>query len=277
MIESITFAKKAKEASYEFRLDSLKGKTFDFKKGVNVIVGRNGSGKTSLLNVIRELTWCKKKIHSYYGETGDRYNIRDVAEKCMPFATMRNDFSKSVFNVRGNHDIGNDNFEESIANFSQIWSSFRRSSGENVLDAINICLHSFIDEQDDSRHLNQDSTRDFNKMVLDRLKSDAKGVNECWTECYSTAISFCEKNHVQNDDYTILMDEPDKGLDVFGIERVFGILGGSKDFKYPIQIIAIVHNIALISRLMADSRVNFIEMSEGYLEAVKKFAKTTSV
>ena len=51
---------------YEFDLPALNGKTIEFKPGMNVIVGRNGCGKTSLLNVIRKLTMCDGTFSSHY-------------------------------------------------------------------------------------------------------------------------------------------------------------------------------------------------------------------
>ena len=65
MIKSITFIDpngfdlpKDIYCDYMYTLPSLRGKTFEFTPKINVIVGKNGSGKTSLLKVLRYLTFC---------------------------------------------------------------------------------------------------------------------------------------------------------------------------------------------------------------------------
>lgn len=271
MIESITFADDAEGASYEFRLPSLKGKTFVFKPGVNVIIGCNGCGKTSLFKVIQKLTWYHEKIHSYYGEDGDIHEVEALAERYVPFVTMRNDFTKSIFSMRDTNQINNGNFQQSMANFAQAMSSFRQSEGQNRSAAIALAIRAFIDNKDFGDDYSEGLVRDFQNQVVKPFRKKRETVNDVWAKWMDSILKFYGDNGCHNDDWTVLLDEPDKGLDVFGIEKVFNMLGGEKKLKYPIQLIAIVHNVALISRLAKDDRVNFIELSEGYLDRVKDF------
>lgn len=65
-----------------------------------------------------------------------------------------------------------------------------------------------------------------------------------------------------NGEYTVLMDEPDRNLDIDNIMQIYNVLSFHKP---QTQIIAIVHNPALIYKLSKLDCVNFIEMTEGYL------------
>jgi ABC-type Mn2+/Zn2+ transport system ATPase subunit len=67
---------------------------------------------------------------------------------------------------------------------------------------------------------------------------------------------------------SILMDEPDKGLDVVLLKALYGML---KTDKKDIQIIAVVHNPFLIHLLSGFS--NVIETSPNYMKLVENFIK----
>lgn len=70
-------------------------------------------------------------------------------------------------------------------------------------------------------------------------------------------------------EYTVLMDEPDRNLDIDNIMQIYNVLSFHKP---QTQIIAIVHNPALIYKLSKLDCVNFIEMTEGYLNKISIFA-----
>lgn len=69
-------------------------------------------------------------------------------------------------------------------------------------------------------------------------------------------------------EYTVLMDEPDRNLDIDNIMQIYNVLSFHKP---QTQIIAIVHNPALIYKLSKLDCVNFIEMTEGYLNKTCTF------
>lgn len=75
---------------------------------------------------------------------------------------------------------------------------------------------------------------------------------------------------VTNEDfeYTVLMDEPDRNLDIKNIMQVYEILSFHKP---QTQIIAVVHNPALIYKLSKLDCVYFVEMTKGYLKKVIDF------
>lgn len=63
------------------------------------------------------------------------------------------------------------------------------------------------------------------------------------------------------------MDEPDRNLSLENVNQIKDILSYHKQHT---QIIAVIHNPLLIYALAKEGGVNFIEMSEGYIEKVKK-------
>lgn len=83
---------------------------------------------------------------------------------------------------------------------------------------------------------------------------------------------YYEDNHVvlmeKDFEYTILMDEPDRNLDIDNIMDLYKVLSFHKP---QTQIIAVIHNPALIYKLSKLDCVNFIEMTKGYLKKITGF------
>ena len=82
---------------------------------------------------------------------------------------------------------------------------------------------------------------------------------------YKEAVSDGEA-----DEWTILMDEPDRNLSIDNIKEIQGILSYRKP---QTQLIAIVHNPLIIYTLSKKKGINIIEMSEGYVDKVVKTVK----
>lgn len=80
------------------------------------------------------------------------------------------------------------------------------------------------------------------------------------------------KNHRQegSDEWTILMDEPDRNLDIENINQIKGILSIHKEHT---QIIAVVHNPLLIYNLSKKKSINIIEMTEGYIHKINQLVR----
>lgn len=70
------------------------------------------------------------------------------------------------------------------------------------------------------------------------------------------------------DKKSILMDEPDRNLDIDNIMDLYKVLSFHKP---QTQIIAVIHNPALIYKLSKLDCVNFIEMTKGYLKKITGF------
>lgn len=273
--------------NHAFILESIKGKTFDFKPGVNVIVGANGCGKTALLNIIRHLTFCDQMYYSSIAQGRDCWQIHTrnaYEEGYWHLAELKARYTTSTFNLRKSNDFHPQDFASSITNFSQMMGSMRKSEGQNLMDAIKLMM--IIHSKGESA-LRKDDTKPnkdkngllphhyFRNTVLDVLTKESESGNEYWDEMYKTMLQYYKDNDISNNSnydaykgFTFLMDEPDKGMDVFNVEQLFQFI-----IACPLlcQHIVVLHNIGMIHRLMEWGKANFIEMSKGYLDKVKEF------
>jgi ABC-type enterochelin transport system ATPase subunit len=93
-----------------------------------------------------------------------------------------------------------------------------------------------------------------------------KGDNE---NIFTQYIDYVKEHIVDfgnNNEYTVLIDEPDRNLDIFHINEIFAILNTRKE---KTQLISVIHNPILIYKLSKNKDINFIEMKDGYIDSVK--------
>ena len=67
--------------------------------------------------------------------------------------------------------------------------------------------------------------------------------------------------------FTVLMDEPDRNLDIDNVQQIFEILSNQKENG---QMIVSIHNPLLIYSLSKLENVNIIELTKGYKDNVVK-------
>lgn len=223
------------------------GTEYEFKPGVNIIVGENGSGKTTLMNLIKkylvvDFTECFR---------GD-YNCNINAL----FKTFHNDamldgvevyadYTKNTFRLSHAGEKAQNEALKTFDEFGSFFDQTRSSTGESVLVAINY-LFSYI----------------FGKKA--KLTFD---YNQ-FKEVYPLYVDYVEKHRVKcADEWTILMDEPDRNLSLDNIEHIKGILSFHKEHT---QMIAVVHNPLLIYALSKMEHINFIELTKDYVKKVKR-------
>lgn len=275
--------------NYAFSLDSIKGKTFEFKPGVNIIVGANGCGKTSLLNIIRHLTFCDELYYSSIagGRECWELHVRNSYDECYwHLAEMKAQYSASTFNLRKANDYLQQDFAASTVNFAQMMRSHRRSEGQNVMDAINMMMiihtkgEEALREKDESKLPKIDEKgflphHYFKNTVLKIIEKSAKRDDDYWGTMYKTLLQYYKDNNITSKEdkkkysgFTFLMDEPDKGMDVFNVEQLYNFI---VNCPAHYQHILVLHNIGMIHKLKEWGGANFIEMSEGYLDKVEEF------
>lgn len=131
--------------------------------------------------------------------------------------------------------------------------------GEKNLHAMN-SLFDFVFNQDEYA------------FPIQKLMEFKKKSNEFWANRIDNLLKYYKDNHVvlmeKDFEYTILMDEPDRNLDIDNIMDLYKVLSFHKP---QTQIIAVIHNPALIYKLSKLDCVNFIEMTKGYLKKITGF------
>lgn len=121
-------------------------------------------------------------------------------------------------------------------------------------------------------NLSRDNNQDGYAFPIQELAEFKKKSNEFWAKRIDNLLKYYKDNHVvlmeKDFEYTILMDEPDRNLDIDNIMDLYNVLSFHKP---QTQIIAVIHNPALIYKLSRLDCVNFIEMTKGYLKKITGF------
>ena len=224
------------------------GKEYEFKTGVNVIVGENGSGKTTLLNLIRayllvDLSECSAgtyncNINKLFPNPFDHKEILDGVDV---FA----DYQRNTFRLchAGERKHNDEIFEDDISSsqfLDQNWSS----TGEGVIIALSALFKRIFSKNA--------------RLTFDYLQ---------FKDNYMEYMKYIHDHVISGDEWTILMDEPDRNLSIDNIGQIECILNVHKKHT---QIIAVIHNPLIIYALSKNPEVNFIEMTKGYVKKVVK-------
>lgn len=281
MIHSLTFKKiadcdiKTDDISHVFTLKELEGKTFNFKPGLNLIVGRNGSGKSSLLQTIRNIWWCESfKTPSFYSSFLFQMGaslIHHSENGWYKLTEMVADYSRPMFNMRRTADIQHGSIQDSVLNMAQFYDSAHQSKGEETMQAISMMVKMIT-----GQHIECKDKDFFNFTAsIDRLKKylsihDVDTIVESGQEMidYFSRNNKCEEELSKC--LTVTMDEPDANLDVEFLKSVKSFLETVHREKRD-QFLVVSHNVALIKHFLEDDTVNFIELSKGYLDEVASF------
>ena len=235
------------------------GTEYKFSDGVNVLVGENGSGKSTLITLIKkylmvEYEWCDRGAFNS--------NIRDVYKS---FPMLRDDKRVLYKGVDMYADYENNTFN--LVPYEQ------RHSGGGFIDfdhpidlGRNLALQMEFSEMSKGQQMNLALCSLFEKMFGKdaMLKFDYEETFGIYTEY----LEYIKEHRIERKDvWTILMDEPDCSVDIEKLRELYGVLSYKKENT---QIIAAVHNPFLILKLAKVKGINMIEMSDGYIEKVRK-------
>ena len=221
------------------------GTEYVFKPGVNVIVGENGSGKTTLLKLI-ERYLLVDKTECGPGMYGSVMTDLKGFNKNVPNGVgVYADYDKNTFRLCHKAEKNDDDVMSSFSAFGETYMQIHSSTGESVNIAINSLL---------KRMFSKDAKLKFD---YDKIAQKEKSYGD-----------YINSHRVQShNEWTIILDEPDRNLDIDNIGHIKNILSFHKKNT---QIIAVVHNPLLIYALSKKKNINFIELTPGYVDRVKK-------
>ena len=270
MIKSVTI-RDAGNAPYAYIADipALKeGTTIEFKPGINIIVGANGCGKSTLIKTIATYLLCGNgcmKTPTGYNSVRDAANDRHLwdpteTEKLLDGVDVAHDYNGVAFILRNSYEMEEG---EALRDMDSFVSAYKRrvsSMGENTMFSIQTLFDVMF----------ADKGVEYLAFPIANLKKIMDNAGDVWKERLKKLLLYYKRNQVtdltpEDFQYTVLMDEPDRNLDIYNLDQVADILSQDKEMT---QLIATVHNPLLIARLSQKPNVNIIEMTEGYVNAV---------
>ena len=227
-----------------------------FNPYINILIGPNGSGKSTVLNLLNYIFFCTQSFESEYEVTslGSRTKLLDNLD-IYPSVTIKANYDRSVFHLYHmlfENTIGEDLAFKNRSTVSQFMNLKSRSHGQNMIDDVYRLLHILFEKGRKFYTVNE---------LIDAGIKDLKSFKE-----QNTAKDYYQANNdTSGTKATIIMDEPDQGLDVLNIKEIYPILSDKRD---DIQIIVSIHSPILIEMLSQLDYVNIIDLSGDYLKEI---------
>lgn len=246
-----------------------KNKSVTFKSGINVIVGLNGCGKTTLLNLIRRYTLCLTNMTSICPsgnmEFTELLSKPSNDNKICDGIKVVSDYQGVIFNMLDYKVLeGESNCLQNSTKFQAYLNVINCSTGEGISSGLDTLFNVMFDPKTSLEF----PIKNLKEIAINK-HSPAQSKAEQLLQYYKEN-SF-QYNNPKDFEFTVLMDEPDRNLDINKIKEVYNILSQKKENT---QIIAVVHNPILIYRLSKSKHVNIIEMTKGYVKDVIKFVES---
>lgn len=259
MIQSVTIENNEKMPLKHSHKVLKNGTKFNFVNGINIIIGKNGSGKTTLLRNIAFYTLCNDSYYSklpnfsIFGECLRMDALFEGAELKDGMKVLC-DYAGVVYNNLSCSTTDNSYDANRLFNYIE---GTTKSVGEKA----KFELYSLFDIAFHNKEV---------QFPIKELVSRRDVSNDVWKDRFNGLLKYYKENRLdiapEEFSYTFLIDEPDKNLDISNIEELYKVLSYQKEMT---QLICVIHNPILIYKLSKLDYINFIELTNGYLEEIK--------
>jgi len=248
MIHTVTV-----KEGFPVKLPAIGTKTFKFVKGLNVLFGPNGCGKTTLLNIAgaysgTEAGWSRFNEPSYSNKSPYPETFSEKAPGAAKAKVEWDGSASFLMSPKTGDPRGSsiDDSQDGLMDFGMVVSEMmaKVSSGQSRIIRINKLV-------------------DVLKQVPDLSKkpSNYENVNDTWQKAMDKFVKYV-KTLPREGPPTVLLDEVDVSLSI-PLQKVFW-LESMVNLAKKFQVIVATHcPFALVHR-HADG---FVEMERGYVEA----------
>lgn len=256
MIESIDFTNlDFKKFNYMKNLPFIKNglKKIEFTDGLNIITGRNGSGKSSVLSAIAYFMCADEAGFSifsqiWYDSFISNFNINsDFSKKIVKTIDIKHDGQPIVYaNPKrkiGEYEKRNTPDNYSIYGINEMLYSSTESSGEATLRRLSRAFS-----------LLNNPKNFVNEIYFDHELNNRNYVDSVKDIVLTPSIPKGKK--------TIIFDEPETNLDLLS-QIAFWKLLKSKKVQKNYQIIVVSHSMASLNIKGA----NYIDLTENYYQS----------
>lgn len=247
------------------------GTIFEFKPGINIIIGPNGTGKSTIIKLIASYLLCSKTLYSQVPnqilQFPNIFNLSSLedSDSVLDGVKVHHDFNSVCFNYTPSISMQSETPLYNINNFRNFYNGLYKSTGESHMSALDILIQTMFSTEIDKSFPYND-LKYFGEKDNGRHKERMKNLVKYYKE--NTCIE--DIDYANDFEFTILMDEPDRNLDIYNIETLYNMFSIKKEMT---QLILVLHNPALIYKLSKLDHINWIQTKHHYLNKVIKFFK----